>query len=518
MKYEKRRYLTFQITILICVLAAGAILVCWLLNSIFLEKYYVMQKKADMVESFELISDASGENMLESEEFEIVFDNICANGNISSLVISADGRVIRSSSADDSLLRQEMLQALWTSNLDEVIQTDDNYQLLSTTDARLGSEYLVLVGSLENGEMIIMRTAMESIRESADLSNRLLLMVGLITIAVSLIVGSYMASMVTKPIVQLTNISRKMVDLNFEAKYVHGAWKTDPDLRFGYLLRQRQEPNRTDEEQVAGNEIDILGDRMNRLSKTLERTISELKAANINLQKDIEKKTQIDEMRKEFLSNVSHELKTPLALIQGYAEGLQECINDDPESRDFYCDVIIDEADKMNRMVKKLLTLNQLEFGNDQVVMERFDATELICGVANSSRILMEKQDISLEMDNLSTVYVWGDEFKLEEVVTNFLSNAINHCEGEKVIRIFYTQTEDLLRVSVFNTGKPIPEEDIDQIWDKFYKVDKARTREYGGSGIGLSIVKAIMDSRGQKCGVINREDGVEFWMELSTK
>ncbi|MCC8150616.1 MAG: HAMP domain-containing histidine kinase [Lachnospiraceae bacterium] len=515
---KKRRYLTFQITIIICVLAAGAILVCWLLNSIFLEKYYVMQKKADMVEGFELISDASGENMLESDEFEIVFDNICANGNISSLVISADGKVIRSSSADDSQLRQEMLQTIWSSNLEEVIQTGENYQLVSTTDFRLGSEYLVLVGSLENGEMIIMRTALESIRESADLSNRLLLMVGLVMIAVSLLVGSYMARRVTRPIVQLTNISRKMVDLNFEAKYVHGAWKRDPDLRFGYLLRQRRESGRTDEEQVAGNEIDILGDHMNRLSETLERTISELKAANINLQKDIEKKTQIDEMRKEFLSNVSHELKTPLALIQGYAEGLEECINDDPESRDFYCDVIIDETGKMNRMVKKLFTLNQLEFGNDQVVMERFDVTELISGVANASRILMEKQGISLEMENLPTVYVWGDEFKLEEVVTNFLSNAINHCEGEKVIRISYALTEEQLRVSVFNTGKPIPEEDIDQIWDKFYKVDKARTREYGGSGIGLSIVKAIMDSHGQKCGVINREDGVEFWMELSTK
>ena len=106
----------------------------------------------------------------------------------------------------------------------------------------------------------------------------------------------------------------------------------------------------------------------------------------------------------------------------------------------------------------------------------------------------------------------------MEEVITNYLSNAINHCEGEKKIRIFYTRRDDLLRVSVFNTGKPIPEKDIGQIWDKFYKVDKARTREYGGSGIGLSIVKAIMDSFHQKCGVINHEDGVEFWMELSMR
>ncbi len=143
--------------------------------------------------------------------------------------------------------------------------------------------------------------------------------------------------------------------------------------------------------------------------------------------------------------------------------------------------------------------------------------TELVCGVANAARILMEKQDIALEIGCSEPAFVWGDEFKVEEVVTNFLSNAINHCDGEKKIRIFYTKQENRLRLHVFNTGKPIPAEDIDHIWDKFYKVDKARTREYGGSGIGLSIVKAIMDSHGQQCGVYNRPDGVEFWMELST-
>ena len=226
----------------------------------------------------------------------------------------------------------------------------------------------------------------------------------------------------------------------------------------------------------------------------------------------------VEESRQEFVSNVSHELKTPLALIQGYAEGLQECINDDAESREFYCEVIIDEADKMNRMVKKLLTLNQLEFGNDQVIMERFDMTELIRGVANSTRILMEQKGIRLELENSEEAWVWGDEFKVEEVITNYMSNAINHADGEKLIRVFYTRSEDKLRVSVFNTGQPIPEEDIEKIWVKFYKVDKARTREYGGSGIGLSIVKAIMDSFHQRCGVINHEDGVEFWMELATK
>ena len=160
-------------------------------------------------------------------------------------------------------------------------------------------------------------------------------------------------------------------------------------------------------------EIDELGNSMNELSETLEETISELKTANVSLQQDIEKKEQIDEMRKEFLSNVSHELKTPLALIQGYAEGLKEEVNaEDPSGRDFYCDVIIDESNKMNDMVKKLLTLNQLEFGNDVINMERFDICDLIANYLTNADILIRQHDAKVVFEPQKPVYVWSDEFK----------------------------------------------------------------------------------------------------------
>ena len=268
----------------------------------------------------------------------------------------------------------------------------------------------------------------------------------------------------------------------------------------------------------AHNEIDLLGENINKLSDSLEKTISELKTANNELQRDVEKKEAIDEMRKEFLANVSHELKTPIALIQGYAEGLQEEINDDPESRQFYCDVIVDEAAKMNNMVKKLLTLNQLEFGNDVVAMERFDLTALVKNYIQSAAILTKQHEITVRMEEYPPIYAWADEFKIEEVFMNFFSNAVNHCEDDKIIEVKMEQKDGKVRVSVFNTGKPIPEDSIHHIWEKFYKVDKARTREYGGSGVGLSIVKAIMESMNQQFGVNNYNNGVEFWFELETK
>ena len=488
----KKHSLTRQITSIVSLLVAGAILLCWVLNTTLLPRYYMHNKKEVLMENYQTISNASAQNELESDEFAVTFDNLCSNGNIMALILQQDGKVLRSSVNDLDALRTEFWDVLFHGDKMEVLYSNKQYQLLKKTDTRLDSEYLVLVGVLENGDMVLMRTAVESIRESAAISNRFLLFAGAAAIVASILVAFFTTRHITKPLQQLTDISKRMVDLDFNAKY--------------------------ESDQSNSYEVEELGNHINRLSENLERTISELKTANVDLQDDIEKKIQIDEMRKEFLSNVSHELKTPLALIQGYAEGLQECINDDAESREFYCEVIIDEADKMNRMVKKLLTLNQLEFGNDQVIMERFDMTELIRGVANSTRILMEQKGIRLELENSEEAWVWGDEFKVEEVITNYMSNAINHADGEKLIRVFYTRSEDKLRVSVFNTGQPIPEEDIEKIWVKFYKVDKARTREYGGSGIGLSIVKAIMDSFHQRCGVINHEDGVEFWMELATK
>ncbi len=166
--------------------------------------------------------------------------------------------------------------------------------------------------------------------------------------------------------------------------------------------------------------------------------------------------------------------------------------------------------------------MNQLEFGNDVVTMERFDIVALVSNFMASADILIHQNDITLRLACHEPIYVWADEFKTEEIVRNFFSNAMNHVNGDRVIEIKYRLIEDenanRVRVSVFNTGEPIPEDALPHIWEKFYKVDKARTREYGGSGVGLSIVKAIMESMNQQYGVINYTNGVEFWFELETK
>ena len=374
----------------------------------------------------------------------------------------------------------------------DILYQSDKYTVQKVYDSRLLDDYIELWGTLDNGNFILIRTPIQGIKDNVHISNTFITYIGIVTLIIGIIAAFVLSSYISKPIKQLSNIAERMSELDFDIKY-DGKDK---------------------------GEIGLLGKSMNNMSQKLEENISQLKAANLELQRDIDKKEKLEKMRTDFLSNVSHELKTPIALIQGYAEGLKEGITDDPESMDFYCSVIMDEAAKMNNMVKRLLTLNQIEFGEDELVMERFDINELVKSVVSANELRATQKNLSITYDIMDTpLYVWADEYKVEEVVTNYLSNAINHCCNENIIKIKVGQIDkDNVRVSVFNTGNNIPEADIEHIWEKFYKVDKARTREYGGNGIGLSIVKAIVESMGKTCGVNNLSDGVEFWFDLDCK
>lgn len=488
---EKKGSLTKELVFIIVALVAGTILLCYGLNATLIERYYITNKQNTLLEGFEVIDEVSATGKLNTPSFDVTFDNLCANGNINILIINSNQTIVRSSANDAQMMLMEFMNILFKANPQNsaVLKQQNNYTILKRQDIRLNSEYLVLYGSLQNGNLILMRSALASIRESADISNRFLAIVGSIAVIISTIITFFVSKGITNPIRELSIISEKMTKLDFDAKYVR---------------------NRSHK-----NEIDELGEHVNRLSDTLESTISELKSANLVLQRDIEEKIQIDEMRQEFLSNISHELKTPLAVIAGYAEGLAECVNDDPESRNYYCEVILDETEKMTRMVKQLLSLNQLEFGQEKLQLQRFDLTELIQGVLEKVSVLLNQYECVFVFSENDPLYVWGDEFKIEEVLTNYITNAIYHAKNEKKIQLFYTKKEKCVRVHIFNTGDLIPEDALTEIWTKFYKVDKARTREYGGTGIGLSIVKAIMQSHKQEFGVQNHENGVEFWFEL---
>ena len=491
-----KKSLNKQFAIVFGMLLAGTILLCLFLNSIFLEEYYIKNKQEVLHNAYFKINEAMLNGDIADSEFDSELEKICGIYNIEMIVIDADSKTVKTTARDmqaKNLMNQLLDHViLGVQQYDQVIEQKDTFVIQHSVDMRTNTKFLEMWGTLDNGYWYMLRSPLEGIRDSAAIANRFLGYVGICAIVAGCLITWVVTRKVTKPILQLARISERMKNLDFEVKY-------------------------TGKEQ---NEIGVLGHHINELSDTLQETISELKTANNELQNDIEKKEKVDNMRQEFLSNVSHELKTPIALIMGYAEGLKMDINEDPESREFYCDVIMDEANKMNIMVKKLLTLNQLEFGNDNVVMERFDIVELIRNYIAASDILIKQNEVQVVFDDSEPVYVWGDEFKVEEVFMNYFSNALNHADFNKqiIVSIHRLEEQNKVRISVFNTGALIPEECMSHLWEKFYKVDKARTREYGGSGVGLSIVKAIMESLNQSYGVENKETGVEFWFELSTK
>ena len=486
MKYSiKRQMMTVFVGLILFM-----IVVFMIVNGSFLEKYYISNKKSEFIKAYTMVQEGVENGTISSETPEKDLGRFTEKNNISIAVIDSEYNVVYTNVREKQMMVVQLFGYLYDKNHQEVLEKTDSYDICKSVDPQNNTEYLTMWGNFDNGDIFIMRSPLESIRSAVTIFNRFIGVVGGSVILVSVLLAWYFSKRITEPIMELATLSQKMADLDFDAKYTSGG----------------------------SNEIGVLGENFNRMSERLEQTISNLKEANYKLQKDIEQKEKRENMRSEFLGNVSHELKTPIALIQGYAEGLKEGVNDDPESREFYCEVIMDEAGKMNRMVKNLLALNQLEFGEDDVQFERFDITSLISGVLQSLDILIEQKEAQVIFRHKNPIYVWADEFKVEQVVRNYVNNALNHVDGEKVIEIKITQENDMAKITVFNTGTPIPEEDLPHIWEKFYKVDKARTREYGGNGIGLSIVKAIMDSFGKGYGAINHTNGVEFWFELDMK
>ncbi|HOW38443.1 MAG TPA: HAMP domain-containing sensor histidine kinase, partial [Bacillota bacterium] len=290
----------------------------------------------------------------------------------------------------------------------------------------------------------------------------------------------------TNPILQMTEVTKQLADLNFNSKVEVGT----PD------------------------ELGELGASINKMSDQLEHSIKELQSANDKLAADIRLKTNIDTMRKEFIANASHELKTPISLIIGYSEAMR-LPNLKPEEINEYLGIIDDEANKMNRLVMNLLKISQLESGFQQTTMMEFSIKDLVDETVKLFSIKFTEKNAIFE-EEVEDTFLTSDYDSLQTVLNNYLSNALNHLDGDRIIRITSSRRDDgWLRLTVFNTGKPIPEDSLDRIWESFYKVDKARTRAYGGQGLGLSIVKITLQNLGYRFGVDNLPDGVAFYFEL---
>ena len=492
---EMLKSVKIKLFLTLCVTILCIIFFLIVLNSFALEKFYLYSKQNTLKDVYNSLNDYYN-GLNHDLDLESELERIAIKNNFDILIKDEDNINIYSSNKNFYSIIGGIANTADTFNNDRVLESTDNFTIVKQKDFRNGLTYIMLSGRFDNGYYLYIRLPITSIQDSVRISNNFLLLIAGFTIFISAILVSVISKKFTEPILELNSIAKKMVNLDFSHKYRI----TDTD-----------------------DEINDLGKSINNMSDKLERTINQLRSTNIELEKDIEKKSKIDDMRKSFISDVSHELKTPIALIQGYSEGLLENVNSDEESRKFYAEVILDETNKMDRLVKQLLELMKLEYGKREFNNTKFNILELEKEVVRKSKLLLDEKQTEVkikDMDKLSEIQVFADDFYIEQIITNYLTNAIKNVkeiDGEKYIGIENQILKDKnkIRVKVFNTGENIPEEDLVRIWQRFYKADKSRNRASGGSGIGLAFVKAIMNNYNSEYGVINCDNGVEFYFDI---
>ena len=371
------------------------------------------------------------------------------------------------------------------------ITESENYSVYKIMDDRIGSEYIELFGQLKSGQFVYMRTNYQSMTESVAIFNHFLGYVAVGAVVVSMLLMIVVSNSFAKPILKIADIANQMANLDFDVRYpVH-----------------------------TKDEIGLLGHSINALSDKLENTILELKSANNELQKDIQNKIQIDEMRKEFLSNVSHELKTPITSIMGYADTLLE-EEYDKETQSKFLNVIASEARRMAKLVTDLLTLSRNDSNRTVVKKEQFNLGELVKKCQDKLAIEIKKKNHEVKCFVTADVpLVYADKDDIERIVLNILTNSIKYTKEGGEIKIYVGFVYNDAYIKIFDNGIGIPEEDLNRIFERFYRVDKARSREMGGTGLGLSIAKDLLDRNGGSIDIKSEVGkGTEVVIKVPTK
>ena len=490
-----RHSIKFKFFAASCAIAVAFVGILSALNLTLYSNYYLWQRERSLHEIYGNLctaAQAGGDTLmsmiLHSEETE----------GVRLSIVSPDGKV-----SYDSVVREQLSGTSGASEgifyglsiVENALRSVDRKQVdrqglafVNVEASGRQEEFLCLVGLLEEGgDYVVARVPFTYMEQNLSFNMLFLMIAGGATLVVCIFLAFLISRHFTRPLIAMNDVANAMADLDFSKKY----------------------------EGRASDEIGQLGQSINRLSEHLEQAIAELRESNDQLALEIREKEKVDAMRREFIINVSHELKTPIALIQGYAEGLREGIAESPEDRDYYCTTIADEATRMNRMVMQLLSLSKLELGREQPALTDVELDELLAGAVAKVAVLADARDLHIARADCGLT-VRSDYGLLEQVAGNYLTNAIRYTPEGGQIRLRAAQEADGgATIFVENDGEGVSEEELPRLWDKFYRTDKARSRESGGTGVGLSIVKATAEVLGGACGAENIPGGIRFWFRI---
>lgn len=481
----------FFITLIFFVLFISCILI---FQSLFFQKFYIDRKMNSLESNVEKFKETYNKTQGNQDILQLV-RNFEDTNNSRVAVLDKYGYLNFISDSDDKQVESASVRIIrevinqWTSNPGAFIDMKRSGK--SSTYILNNSVYNVrnivcVFPNNEKGEVIFAVSSLQPVNEASSVIKQFYVYIYIAAFVIIIILSLIYSNMISKPLIRLNKTASKMVNLNFSEKCI----VNDND------------------------EIGNLGNTLNFLSENLNKTMNSLREANEKLKNDIEKERKLEKMRKEFVGGVSHELKTPISLIGGYAEGIKDNVFPD-EDKNYYIDVIIDEAKKMGSLVSDMLDLSQLESGNFKLNCENFYLDKLINTTIKKYYTLFNDREIDVHLNLNNNVLTYGDSMRIEQVLTNFITNATRHTNKKGIIGIDMCEVKNKVYVYVKNSGNNIEKEDLANIWDKFYKVDKSRSRTLGGTGLGLAITKNILMLHKSDFGVENFKGGVAFYFSL---
>ncbi|MCR3761632.1 HAMP domain-containing sensor histidine kinase [Clostridium felsineum] len=479
----------FVITLTFYVFFILAILI---FQSAFFGKFY-QNKKMQSLESStsELKKQYNANNSNEYDDMSSIIKEFEQKNNCKVAILNSYGNLkyFENSNGDNSSeinIIKDIMHT-WVSNPADFLSMrrtgkSETYVFQSKT---YNVKNIVCVVPGANNDIIFAISSFQSITEASSVMREFFSYIFFSAVVVVIILAFIYSKMITNPLKRINKTASKMAELDFSEKC----------------------------SVTSEDEIGYLGRSLNFLAENLNKSMNSLKEANRQLKKDIEKEKELEKMRKEFVAGVSHELKTPIGIIEGYAEGLKDNVVGTQEEKDYYIDVIIDEAARMGNLVSDMLDLSQLESGNFKLTIGEFDIGEMVFKCCKKYYAILDEKKIEININIVNGV-VSGDQYRLEQVFTNLLNNALKYAKAK--IYVNMVKDKSKITVEVINDGEYIEDSEIDKIWDKFYKTDKSRNRKVGGTGLGLSIVKNIIELHNGSYGVLNIKDGVKFYFTLN--
>lgn len=451
-----------------------------LVNSVFLEKYYIFKNKTTFVNEYEVLLEQYKEST--DNEFLNIVKKQNSNTGYKYLVVNEKYDVILSSAPefqiDDRFELTKFLKKFLSKHQNELSEEKIFYQALKSDD---NSQYdIVLAAKLKRDYFLLITKPVQQISDNVAIANDFIIMIGIGVLIIGALIAYYMSRRIVRPLLEITKITSKIAHLDFSKRY-KGTLK---------------------------DEVGILGQSINRISEKLHSTISDLNQANTDLQAELQ-------LQKRFLASVSHEFKSPVGLIRGYAESLQLGMAQNKEEAEEFTAIILQETDHLSRLISDIILLMHMDSGTFHIDKKKFNLAVSIQDIINKHVQMPTEKPLQFRTEIPSILPVYGDEGRIIQVLENLISNGIRHVDSRGILHITAKQLNDQVKVEVYNSGNPIPEKHLAHLFNAFYSAHDSRSRNKTGSGLGLSIVNSIMQKHGGECGVLNKEDGVVFWFSL---